>query len=94
MRSRWLVAVAILGGLLAAPAVAWFCLVVTIPFTYDTLVSPVPIAFAIFTLLTVPIGLLVAWKGTTPLQRGFSSGVLIGWAATGIWVGMGGVEVT
>ena len=74
MRSRWLVAAAVFGGLLIAAAIGYFSAVVAAVITYDTLRPLVPIAFLIFTLLTVPVGLLVASKGTTPLQRGFAAG--------------------
>ena len=59
MRSRWQVGAAVIGGVVAAPAVAYFCLFATVIFTYDTLAPTLPIAFAIFTVLTVPLGLLV-----------------------------------
>ena len=90
MRSRLPVAAAVLGGLLAGAAIGYFSALVAVMFTYDTLRPFVPIAFLIFTLATVPVGLLVAWKGTTPLQRGFASGLLASWVAIGVWVGVGG----
>jgi hypothetical protein len=37
MRSRWLVTAAGLCGVVAAPILAWSCILATIPFTYDTL---------------------------------------------------------
>jgi hypothetical protein len=92
MRSQWLVVVAVLGGLLLAPWVAWVCLVVTVPFTYNTPTSSLPLAFTLFTLLTVPVAVLVALKGTTAVQRGFATGVLIGWLVLGIWIGIGAAE--
>jgi len=45
MRSRWLVAAALLGGLFTASAVAYFSAVVAATITYDTLRPFVPIAF-------------------------------------------------
>lgn len=88
MKSRWLVAAAGLCGVVAAPALAWSCIAVTIPFTYDTDRPLLLIAFLVFTVLTVPAGLLVVWAGT-PLMRGFAGGLLIGWAAWGFWAWMG-----
>ena len=93
MRSTLLVAAAVLGGVLTALGVAYLSLYAAAASTYDTLRPFEPNFFSIFTVLTVPIALLVVWKGTTGRQRGFAAGALIAWTAIGIWV-LGGIETT
>jgi hypothetical protein len=98
MRSRWLDAAAILGGALAIPALAWLFLVFFAAFAYGSFEEGndwVAVAFLVFTLLTVPIAVLMVWTGNRR-QRGIAAGLLLGWAALGIWVWMGipGVEFT
>ena len=66
MRSRWLVASAVLGGVVAAPVLAWLFLVVFAAFAYGRFEEGrdwVAVAFLVFTLLTVPIAVLVVWTG-------------------------------
>lgn len=98
MRSRWLDAAAVLGGVLAIPALAVLFLVVFAAFTYgrfDEASDLVAVAFLVFTLLTVPTAVLMVWTGSRR-QRGTGAGLLLGWAAVGLWVWMGvpGVEFT
>ena len=91
MRSRWLDAAAVLGGALAIPPLAWLFLVVFIAFTYgrfDEGGDLVAAAFLVFTLLTVPMAVFVVWTGNRR-QRGIAAGLLLGWAALGLWVWMG-----
>jgi hypothetical protein len=98
MRSRWLDAAAVLGGALAIPALAWLFLVVFAAFAYGGFEEGtdwVAVAFLVFTLLTVPIAVLMVWTGNRR-QRGIAAGLLLGWAALGTWVWMGvpGIEFT
>ena len=84
-------AAAVLGGVLAIPALAMLFLVVFSAFTYgrfDTASEFASAAFLIFTLLTVPIAVLMAWTGNRR-QRGIAVGLLLGWAAVGLWVWTG-----
>jgi hypothetical protein len=95
MRSRWVVAAAVLGGALASPALATLFLAFFATFTYgrfDEATDFAAAAFLVFTLLTVPIAALVVWTGNGR-QRGFAAGLLLGWAALGTWVWMGVPEV-
>ena len=91
MRSRWVDAAAVLGGVLALPALAVLFLLFFATFTYgrfDEASDYVATAFLIFTLLTVPIAVLVVWTGNRR-QRGIAAGLLLGWAAVGLWVWTG-----
>ena len=91
MRSRWRDAAAVFGGALAIPALAWLFLVFFAAFTYgrfDEAGDFVAAAFLVFTLLTVPPAALVVWTGNRR-QRGIVAGLLLGWAALGLWVWMG-----
>ena len=91
MRSRWLDAAAVLAGALAVPALAWLFIVVFAAFAYGSFEEGsdwVTAAFLVFTLLTVPMSVLVVWTGNRR-QRGIAAGLLLGWAALGIWVWVG-----
>jgi hypothetical protein len=84
-------ATAVLGGVLAIPALAMLFLVVFSTFTYgrfDEASDFASAAFLVFTLLTVPIAVLMVWTGNRR-QRGIAAGLLLGWAAVGLWVWTG-----
>jgi hypothetical protein len=66
MRSRWVDAAAVLGGALAIPALAWLFLLVFAAFAYGRFEEGsdwVAVAVLVFTLLTVPMAVLVVWTG-------------------------------
>jgi len=97
MRSRWLDAAAVLGGALAIPALTMIFLYFFTLFTpgrFEYASAFLTVTFLIFTA-TVPIAVLLVWTGNRR-QRGTGAGLLLGWAAVGIWVWMGvpGVEST
>jgi len=97
MRSRWLDAAAVIGGALAIPALTmlflYFFTILT-PGRFDYASTFLTVTFLIFTV-TVPIAVLLVWTGNRR-QRETGAGLLLGWAAVGIWVWMGvpGVEST
>ena len=98
MRSRWLGAAAVLGGALTIPVLTMLFLYFFTLFTYgrfDDASDFLTVAFLIFTLPTVSIAVLMVWTGNRR-QRGTGVGLLLGWAAVGLWVWMGvpGVEST
>ena len=88
MRSRWPVVAAVLGGLVVCLPLAVVALGVTAAFMYGRFGSEgsfLLAGFVVFTLLAVPVGLML-WPGGN-LRRGFAVGLLLGWAGSGIWVG-------
>ena len=73
MRSRWLDAAAVLGGALAIPALAWLFLVFFAAFAYGSFEEGndwVSVAFLVFTLLTVPMSVLVVYGPVTGASAG------------------------
>lgn len=75
-------------GALAIPALAGLFLAFFAAFTYgrfDEESDFVAAAILVFTLLTVPIAVLVVWTGNRR-QRGIAAGLLLGWVALGLWV--------
>lgn len=88
-------AAAVLGGALAIPALAWLFLLVFAAFAYGRFEEDsdwVAVAFLVFTLLTVPMAVLVVWTGNRR-QREIAAGLLLGWAALGTWVWVGVLPV-
>jgi len=97
MRSWWLDAAAVLGGALAIPALTMISLyffTLLTPGRFDYASAFLTVTFLIFTA-TVPIAVLMIWTGNRH-QRGTGAGLLLGWAAVGLWIWMGvpGVEST